>query len=88
MLIRAHLRNVARHEPHPRYILILTHWQAGTPRSGNAVLVEASALYGESGGTVVMTMRTPKDRLKAAADRFAVLGPNVEQVVTVLVEDT
>lgn len=86
--IREGLTRGAKNEPRPRYIVVLTHWQDGRWRSGKTFAAAGAALAEETGSTVVMTMRAPKENLQTAAERFAVLGPNADRVATLLVEDT
>ncbi len=86
LAMRERYRQAATLNPPARYVVVPTHWQ--DERSGGSFINAAFELSKESGATVVLTMRAPKISLEAVANRFAVVGPNSDRVVTLLVEDT
>ncbi len=84
--IRQHFLDRANIEPIPSYILIATHWNSS--RSGESFRQAASYLNAETGATVVITTRAPRDELASVASRFGIVGPRSEKVATLLVRDT
>jgi hypothetical protein len=90
--IRQHFLDQANIEPKPSYILLATHWQGTNPAterwSGEAFRQAAKYLSEETAATVVTTTRAPGHELDMAANRFGIVGPRSEKVVTILVRDT
>lgn len=85
-----HLRGQAAGSPSPKYVLIATHWQGWTEKggqSGQSFIEAAGDLTARTGATVVTTLFAPGDELDKFADRFRVVGPKADRVVTLLVED-
>jgi hypothetical protein len=88
LAMRKQFAQAATCKPKPRYIVVPTHWQDVKPRSGIPFRDAASKLAMETGATVVLTMRSPKKSLGAAARLYDVHGEREGRVATLLVEDT